>query len=132
MQKNIGSDSTTEGIRIQVFPDYLPEQSAPDQKQFFFSYRVLITNQGEKWAKLLSRHWIIINADGDRQDVEGPGVVGHVPELNSGESFEYTASCPLDTNWGTMEGYYVFMRNDGTKFKVNIERFYLISDEVTA
>jgi ApaG protein len=132
MQKNISSDTTTDGIRIQVFPDYLPDQSAPDQKQFFFSYRVLITNEGERWAKLLSRHWTIINADGDRQEVEGPGVVGHVPELNPGESFEYTSSCPLDTNWGTMEGYYVFMRDDAAKFKVNIGRFYLVSDQVLA
>ena len=82
--------------------------------------------------RLLSRQWIIINAEGDRQDVEGPGVVGYLPEMAPGESFEYTSSCPIDTNWGTMEGSYTFMEEDGNKIKAAIGRFYLVSDEVTA
>lgn len=132
MQKDTGSDTTTKGIRIQVFPEYLQDQSDPDQKQFFFSYRVLITNQNENSVRLLSRHWVIINAEGDRQDVEGPGVVGYLPELAPNESFEYSSSCPIDTNWGTMEGSYTFMGENGTKFKAEIGRFYLVSDQVTA
>jgi len=132
MQINTGSDTTTNGIRIQVFPEYLQDQSDPDQKQFLFSYRVLITNQGDKSVRLLSRHWIIINAEGDRQDVEGPGVTGYIPELTPGESFEYTDSCPIDTNWGTMEGFYTFMEENSAKFKAKVGRFYLVSDEVTA
>jgi ApaG protein len=132
MQKNKGSDTTTHNLRVQVFPEYLQDQSDPDQKQFFFSYRVLMTNHSNKSVRLLSRHWIIINAEGDRQDVEGPGVVGYLPELAPGESFEYTSSCPIDTNWGTMEGSYTFMEEDGNKFKADIGRFYLVSDQVTA
>ena len=76
--------------------------------------------------------WVIINADGDREEVDGPGVVGYLPELNAGESFEYSSSCPLDTNWGTMEGHYSFMGDDGVKFDALIGRFYLISDQVLA
>jgi ApaG protein len=132
MPNNTGSETVTESIRIQVFPEYLHEQSLPDENQFMFSYRVLITNESSKWVKLLSRHWTIINAEGDRQEVDGPGVVGYIPELNPGESFEYSSSCPIDTNWGTMEGYYTFMYEDGTKFNAQISRFYLISAEVTA
>jgi ApaG protein len=132
MQKNTGSDTTTNSIRVQVFPEYLQDQSDPDRKQFFFSYRVLITNQGGKSVRLLSRQWLIINAEGDRQEIEGPGVVGYLPELAPAESFEYTSSCPIDTNWGTMEGSYTFMEEGGTKFKALIGRFYLVSDEVTA
>lgn len=132
MLKNTGSDTTTNNIRIQVFPEYLQDQSNPDQRQFFFSYRVLITNNSTHSVRLLSRQWIIINAEGDRQDVEGPGVVGYLPDLAPGESFEYTSSCPIDTNWGTMEGSYTFMEEDGNKFKADIGRFYLVSDQVTA
>lgn len=132
MQKNTGSDTATEGIRVQVYPEYLPEQSSPEQGRFVFSYRIVITNEGDKWAKLVARHWIIINAEGDREDVEGPGVVGFTPELFPGESFEYASSTPLDTSWGTMEGTYSMMREDGEKFDAKIDRFYLVSSEVLA
>jgi ApaG protein len=132
MQNNTGSDSVTEGIRVQVLPEYIPEQSNPELNRFVFSYRVVITNEGDRWAKLLSRHWIIINEEGDREEVEGPGVVGYTPELYPGESFEYSSSTPLDTKWGTMEGFYKMMREDGEKFDAKIERFYLVSSQVLA
>src|SRR5437899_1864572 len=105
MQNNTGSDSVTEGIRVQVIPEYIPEQSNPELNRFVFAYRVVITNEGDRWAKLLSRHWIIINDAGDREEIEGPGVVGYTPELYPGESFDYSSSTPLDTKWGTMEGF---------------------------
>ncbi len=132
MQNNTASVTITDDIKVEVFPEYLPDQSEPEKKQYFFSYRVLITNLGSKSVRLLSRHWIIINAEGDREDVEGPGVVGYLPELNPGESFEYSNSCPMDTEWGTMEGTYTFMRENGEKFKAKIGRFYLVSSKVTA
>lgn len=128
----IGSDTTTEMIRIQVFPEYIPEQSSPEINRFSFSYRVIITNYGVSKIKLLSRHWLIINADGDQEKIEGPGVVGYTPELDKGESFEYSSHCPINTNWGTMEGSYTMMHEDGEKFEAMIERFYLVSDEVLA
>jgi len=132
MQNNTASVTITDDIKVEVFPEYLPEQSEPEKNRYFFSYRVLITNLSNKSVRLISRHWIIINADGDREDVEGPGVVGYLPELNPGESFEYSSSCPMDTEWGTMEGTYTFMREDGEKFKAKIGRFYLVSSKVTA
>ena len=128
----IGSDTTTEMIRVQVFPDYIPEQSSPEVNRFSFSYRVIITNLGEQKVKLLSRHWLIINAEGDQEKIDGPGVVGYTPELEAGESFEYSSHTPINTNWGTMEGSYTMMYDDGTKFEAKIERFYLVSDEVLA
>jgi ApaG protein len=128
----IGSDTTTEMVRIQVFPEYIPEQSSPEINRFSFSYRVIISNLGESKVKLLSRHWLIINADGDQEKVEGPGVVGYTPELEPGESFEYSSHCPINTNWGTMEGSYTMMRSNGERFEAMIERFYLVSDEVLA
>ena len=67
MQNNTGSDSVTEGIHVQVIPEYIPEQSNPELNRFVFAYRVVITNEGDRWAKLLSRHWIIINDAGDRE-----------------------------------------------------------------
>lgn len=124
------SDTVTENIRIQVFPSYVPEQSNPEQFRFSFAYRVLIINEGDIRVKLLSRHWQIINADGDQEIVDGPGVVGYSPELEPGESFEYTSHCPINTAWGTMEGFYTMLREDQTQFDALIGRFYLVSDDV--
>ena len=96
----ISSDTSTEGIRIQVFPDYMPEHSSPEQNRFTFSYKVIITNESEAKVKLLSRHWVIINSDGDPEKVDGPGVVGYTPDLEPGESFEYGSQTPLKHRLG--------------------------------
>lgn len=127
MNKN--SDITTNGIRIQVFPQYMPEESAPQANKYFFLYRIVITNVGTEWCKLLSRHWIIINSEGDKEEVVGDGVVGYLPELSPGMSFDYESYCPLNTPWGTMEGKYFFMKKDGSKFESEIARFYLFAPE---
>jgi ApaG protein len=132
MHNNTGSDTVTEGVRIQVYPEYVSEQSSPETNRFIFAYRIVITNEGDRWAKLVARHWMIINAEGDQEDIEGPGVVGYTPELFPGESFEYSSSAPLDTNWGTMEGSFSMIREDGEKFDAKISRFYLVSSEVLA
>ncbi len=121
------SDTTTEGIRVEVLPEYIPEQSLPDQNQFSFSYKIKITNTSDSWAKLVARKWIIINSEGEQEIVEGPGVVGFYPELEPGESFEYRSFCPLNSSWGTMEGEFYLLRYDGTKFAAKISRFYLAS-----
>ncbi len=125
MSNQGNSETTTEGIRVEVYPEFIPEQSIPSESKYVFAYKVVITNEGDTRAKLLSRHWIIINADGDREDVEGPGVVGYTPELEPGESFEYTSFCPLNTNWGTMEGSFRMVRDSGEQFNAAIARFYL-------
>ena len=125
MSNQGNSETTTEGIRVEVYPEFIPEQSIPSESKYVFAYKVVITNEGDTRAKLLSRRWIIINADGDREDVDGPGVVGYTPELEPGESFEYTSFCPLNTNWGTMEGSFRMVRDSGEQFDAAIARFYL-------
>ena len=132
MIEKIKSDTLTEGIRIQALAQYIPDESKPDQKQYVFVYKIRISNEGNEWAKLDSRYWKIINADGEEKEVKGPGVVGYYPTLEPGQHFEYTSWSPLDTEWGTMEGYFTFHRKDGGVFNAEINRFYLaISARVT-
>jgi ApaG protein len=125
MSQSGSSEAVTEGIRVEVSPEFVPEQSSPAENKFVFAYKVVITNESTSKVKLLSRHWVIINADGDREDVEGPGVVGYTPELEPGESFEYTSFCPMNTSWGTMEGTYQMVKENGEPFDADIARFYL-------
>ena len=134
MSTALESDTTTHDVRIQVFPRYLPDHSNTDDNQFVFAYRIVITNNSDRWAKLINRHWIIINADGHRNEVRGPGVVGFQPELEPGAAHEYESLCPLDTDWGTMEGSYEMQDAEGNLFNVMIGRFYLAvtSDEPVA
>ena len=133
MASSLSSDTTTEGIRIEVEPAYLTEYSKPEKNQYVFGYHVRITNVGDRWAKLISRHWLIINADGKRQEVEGEGVIGKQPELHPGESHEYASYHPIDTDWGTAEGTYRMQREDGEEFDVVVGRFYLaVPKETTA
>lgn len=125
MPHSLLSDTTTGGIRVRAIATYLADQSQPSENKFVFAYRVFISNEGTKLARLISRHWVIINGNGDREDVEGPGVVGKYPRLAPGDVFEYTSFCPLDTEWGTMEGTYRMQSEDGSEFDVVIGRFYL-------
>jgi ApaG protein len=128
MPKSLISDTTTEGIRVRAIASYLSDQSNPAENKFIFAYKISIANEGTKRARLLSRHWVIINGIGDREDVEGPGVIGKTPNLAPGDVFEYTSFCPLDTEWGTMEGTYRMQREDGATFHVAIGRFYLATN----
>ena len=88
-------------FRIEVEPQFLPEQSAPGQNVYSFSYTITITNTGEVPAQLISRHWIIANAAGELEEVKGLGVVGHQPLLKPGEAFQYTSGCRLRTPSGS-------------------------------
>ncbi len=119
------SDASTRGVRIEVKSRYVPEHSNPEQDAWFFAYTVLITNDGEATVQLISRHWIITNADGQEQEVRGPGVVGAQPVLEPGESFEYTSACPLPTKVGTMHGTYQMVTAEGEKFDAEIAPFSL-------
>jgi len=121
----IKSDTITDGIRIEAQAQYIKQESKPEHNQFVFVYKIRISNEGDKWAKLDSRYWLIINAEGEEKEVKGPGVVGYYPALKPGEQFEYTSWSPLDTEWGTMEGRFEFHREDGERFSANINRFYL-------
>lgn len=120
------SDTSTEGIRIQAAAQYMPKDSNPDQKQYIFAYRITIANEGTETVRLLSRHWVIIDADNHREEVRGEGVVGKQPEIPPGEKFEYTSGCPLRTAWGTMEGTYQMECADKRRFRAQIGRFFLV------
>lgn len=122
-----GSDTVTDSIRVRVTPSYLAAQSDPSQGKFLFAYDIHIRNEGHERARLRSRRWLIVDSDGERHEVRGPGVVGQFPDLGPGESFEYSSYCPLATSWGTMEGTYEFERENGTLFEVAVGRFYLVS-----
>lgn len=119
------SDTTTNGIRVQVSTQFLPERSSPKEDQFVFAYHITISNVGSEPAQLISRHWIITNADGETEEVQGPGVVGEQPLLKPGEQYVYTSFCPLKTNVGTMHGSYTMVSGDGTTFQARIAPFTL-------
>jgi len=119
------SEATTRGIRVRVQSRYLDERSAPEQGQWFFIYTVEIANLGEQTAQLVSRHWIITDANGVVQEVRGPGVVGEQPVLQPGQSFTYTSACPLQTAFGTMHGSYQMVTTDGETFDAAIAPFSL-------
>ena len=112
-------------FRVEVVPQYLPEQSAPAQGVYSFSYTITITNTGEVPAQLISRHWHITDATGQVEQVKGLGVVGHQPLLKPGESFQYTSGCRLRTPSGTMHGTYFFVAEDGERFEASIPMFVL-------
>lgn len=112
-------------FQVEVRPQYLAEQSAPEQGLYSFAYTITITNSGEIPAQLISRHWIITNALGQVEEVKGLGVVGHQPLLKPGEAFEYTSGCRLRTPTGTMQGRYFCVAEDGERFEVDIPAFVL-------
>ena len=103
-----------------VIPEYLPEQSAPHESVYGFSYTVTLTNTGEVAAQLISRHWIISDANGHTEEVKGLGVVGHQPLLKPGESFQYSSGSRLRTPSGTLHGSYFVVAEDGERFDVAI------------
>lgn len=119
------SETITRGIRIRVAPSYVPEQSSPDEERYLFAYHITIENQGQEAVRLISRHWIITDGDGDTSEVEGLGVVGAQPHLAPGEIFEYTSACPLPTPVGTMQGSYRMVTDGGDEFEAMINPFTL-------
>jgi ApaG protein len=110
---------------VSVVTSYIPEQSDPDNDRFAFAYTITIKNEGTVPAKLLSRHWIITDADGNAQEVRGEGVVGEQPYLRPGEDFEYTSGTLLDTPVGSMQGSYQMLADDGQEFECPIAPFTL-------
>ncbi|MCC7126632.1 MAG: Co2+/Mg2+ efflux protein ApaG [Acidobacteria bacterium] len=119
------SDTTTNGIRVRVTSQFLPERSSPEEDQYVFAYHITISNVGAETAQLISRHWIITNADGQTEEVQGPGVIGEQPHLSPGDEFSYTSFCPLKTNVGTMHGSYTMVTATGTLFHARIAPFTL-------
>src|SRR6476619_667360 len=112
---------------ITVLPKvaFLADQSDPDKNHFVFAYTITVTNTGSVAAQLISRHWIITDAEHRVQEVKGQGVVGKQPVLKPGESFEYTSGASIPTPVGTMRGSYRMMAEDGRAFDVPIAPFTL-------
>ena len=113
------------GIRVDVVTSYVEEQSNPGDGRFVFSYTITIRNEGEVPAKLLTRHWIITDANGKVQEVNGEGVVGEQPYLQPGEGFRYSSGAILETPVGAMQGSYRMVADDGRHFDAPIAPFRL-------
>ncbi len=119
------SSAETEGVRVDVQSQYLEDQSQPASRRYVFAYTITITNTGQEVVQLRSRHWIITNALGEVEEVEGPGVIGEQPVLSPGESFRYSSGAILPTERGTMHGTYQMHRADGAQFDAEIAPFLL-------
>jgi ApaG protein len=112
-------------ISVVVETAYLEDQSAPQSQRFVFGYTITIRNDGAVPAKLLTRHWIITDADGNQQEVRGPGVVGEQPRLKPGQGFRYSSGAVLQTPVGAMQGSYQMIGDDGLQFEAPIPPFRL-------
>lgn len=120
-------EAVTGDIVVRVAVSYLPEQSAPSQGRWFWSYHVRIENQGRAAVQLLSRHWKITDGRGQIHEVAGQGVVGDMPLIGPAESYDYVSGCPLDTPRGQMEGSYALMDEHGNALQAAIPLFHLVA-----
>ncbi|MDD1612322.1 MAG: Co2+/Mg2+ efflux protein ApaG [Methylococcaceae bacterium] len=112
-------------ILVEATPHYIEAQSAPAEGRYVFAYTITITNAGTTPAKLLTRHWLITDANGKIQEVRGDGVIGEQPHLKPGESFRYTSGAMIETPVGTMQGEYTMCTDEGDQFNAMIPRFTL-------
>jgi ApaG protein len=119
--------AVTRQIEVTVEPAFMPERSVPDRGQFFWSYTIAITNNGGETVQLRTRHWIITDATGHRQEVRGAGVGGEQPVLAPGERYEYTSGVPLATPSGFMTGRYQMVSESGEQFEIDVPTFSLDS-----
>lgn len=120
-------------LRVVAQPFYMSWESVPSENKHLFGYRVRIRNEGSRTVQLLSRHWIVTDADGNTREVKGDGVVGRQPRLHPGEGFAYESFTDLPTAWGTMEGSFHFEVAEGAEtgapVRVRVDRFFLVADE---
>ena len=119
------SEATTRGVHVSVVSEFSPARSRVEDRLWFFLYTITITNTGDETVQLISRHWTITDADGQIEEVRGPGVVGEQPVLGPGASFTYTSGCPLRTSFGVMEGTYQMVTADGDAFDAKVAPFTL-------
>ncbi len=112
-------------IAVHIETAYIEEQSSPEADQFVFAYTITIQNTGTVPAKLMTRHWIITDANGKVREVRGDGVVGEQPYLRPGEAFRYTSAAMIETPVGTMQGSYQMIADDGVHFDAPISAFRL-------
>ncbi len=124
--------ATTDRLTVRVAVNYLPEQSAPDSGRWFWSYHVRIENDGEDAVQLLGRYWRITDGRGNVHEVRGQGVVGEMPVILPGQSYDYVSGCPLDTPSGAMVGSYTLVGSDGNAIDVAIPAFPLTGPATAA
>ena len=117
--------TSTQPIMITVITEYLTEQSQPEENRYAFAYHITIKNQSVRSAKILTRHWIIVDANQERKEVHGEGIVGKQPIILCGDKYEYTSAVVLDTPVGTMEGSYQLVDDGGVTFNAPIQPFLL-------
>lgn len=118
-------ENNQKDIKIDVETCYVQDQSEPEEKRYVFAYTITIKNNGAVPAQLLSRHWIITDANNKVQEVRGLGVVGEQPNLEPGDSFQYTSAAMLETPVGCMQGSYQMITDDGEQFDAEIPAFNL-------
>ncbi len=121
----MNAESQTPKIQVDVETAYLEEQSDPRDKRFVFSYTITIRNEGPIPARLLTRHWIITDANGNTKETRGDGVVGEQPYLKPGQGFRYSSGAVIETPVGTMQGSYQMQDDDGRRFDAPIAPFRL-------
>jgi ApaG protein len=121
--------AVTRQIEVTVEPNFMPERSSVENRQYFWSYTIVITNAGDETVQLRTRHWIITDASGRKQEVRGEGVVGEQPVLEPGQRFEYTSGVPLPTASGFMAGSYQMVTANGEPFEIDVPTFSLDSPE---
>ncbi len=121
----MSAESQTPRIQVEVETAYLAEQSDPRDKRFVFSYTITIRNEGPIPARLLTRHWIITDANGNTKETRGDGVVGEQPYLKPGQGFRYSSGAVIETPVGTMQGSYQMLDDDGRRFDAPIAPFRL-------
>lgn len=124
--------TTTEGIAITVQPFALSAESDEAANRFAFGYRITITNQTPQPVQLLMHYWVIIDGDGERREVRGPGLAGQQHSIEPGTSLTLTDGAELPTNWGTMEGGFRMRRGDGSCFAAYVDRFFLVAKQLTS
>lgn len=118
-------DPDSNRIRIDVETAYLDEQSNPKDLRYVFAYTITIRNEGPVPARLLTRHWVITDANGKVQEVRGEGVVGEQPHLKPGQGFRYSSGAVLETPVGVMQGSYQMITDEGLCFDAPIAAFRL-------
>lgn len=119
------TDKWLYNTKVDVETQYIPDQSEPGEDRYVFAYTITIRNEGNVAAKLLTRHWLITDADGKVQEVRGEGVVGEQPYLKPGDCFRYTSGTMLDTPVGSMQGSYQMLADNGVEFDAEIAPFTL-------
>ena len=117
--------AVTRQIVVTVEPNFLPDKSSAEKREYFWAYTIVITNTGAETVQLRTRHWIITDAAGRQQEVRGEGVVGAQPVLAPGERFEYTSFVPLPTTSGFMTGRYQMVSESGERFEIEVPTFSL-------